>query len=152
MRIFQIFITFLGLLITVAFTIEPITFTIERLKIFGTMLSRGNIEHFYIEYLLSNIMWPEVWLFLGIGAFFLLCGVFSARLTYFWIPLIIIGSISILSFSGVFLRVYQIEYMLPGFFSILDEVLDAIKFLLPGVALIIGGIILHKRYKTINIQ
>jgi hypothetical protein len=151
-----IIFTFVGLIVMATFTIRPITFTIEKIKDYHVIPKTS----FEMERLFFKDIPPELWLFAGIGAVLLLFGVFSARWFRFWILLVVIGIISILSSSGVFLQTYQVYRLFPTdtFFSStaiygvapFDEILDNIKFLLPGIACIIGGLLLHKRGKSHN--
>lgn len=87
-----------------------------------------------------ELNWEIPLIITGVGVLLALIGGFIARLRYIGMRLILLGAISILSFSGVFYFAYGFYH---GIGLKPNETGHLLLFLLPGLACIIGGIILH---------
>ncbi len=148
LRIFLIAVTYLGIVIALfgailAFRYSIFDFTQHVLSNYENPTHQvfeesADPHRFPIWY---EIKWEIPLIITGVGTFLTLIGGFMVRLRYLGLRLTILGTISILSFSGLFYFAFGFYYGIGIKLTLIPRLL---LFLLPGLACIIGGIKLHR--------
>jgi hypothetical protein len=135
-RVIFIALTCIGIVGMILFSIPPINVTVDNFQ-------HLNSQPGYEYPIPASGINPDQWIYLSISSALILIGIFIAKLYRLRILILAIGGLSILSVSGEYVFLYQWHRYIPDTFEI-TEALSAVKLLLPGIACIIGGIMLRR--------
>ncbi len=146
-RIFLIAIAYLGIVLIIVGSILAFRYSIFDFKQHVLGFSNDFTRQIFNEatYPPNTPAWYEInWeiplVVTGVGALLALVGGFLARLRLIGLRLSILGTISVLSFSGLFYFAFGFYHDLGLTPRVIGQLL---LFLGPGLACIIGGIKLH---------
>ena len=140
---------FLGLTMMAGGTYLTITYYVNEIRFVM------NPNNMYRMYQMVPYSWVPVGWLIGYGSLFTLTGSLIGRVRKVWIPMVVIGAFSVLSFLPEFYLWYRpLPSLAPGFANgelgslvrwqpSVWDIVSQMKFMLPGFGSIIGGFILR---------